>query len=153
MKTQAEHADFMTKYCGCDKLVCQWFESYFDNRSQIVQCTDVSGKQVKSTPLAVSRGVVQGSVLGPTLYSVYTYDLLDNMRYGSAHMYADDTQVLVHTPLDVTHINNTVNLVNDDLSAVDQWSRENGLVLNAQKCSFILLGTRHQVEFLRDANP
>lgn len=74
--------------------------------------------------------MVKGSVLGPTLFSViHTYDLLENMKYGSAHIYADDTQVLVYTPLDVTHIINTVDLLNKDLSAVVQWSKENYLVL------------------------
>lgn len=106
------------RYCGCNTAVCQWFESSLTNGSQIVQCTDMWKKQVRSTPIEVFQGVVQGSVLGPTMYFVYTNDLLENLRYGSAHKYADDTQVLVL--LDDAKISNYVHDPNDDLSAVVQ---------------------------------
>lgn len=50
-------------------------------------------------------------------------DLLEIMRYESTH--EDDTHILVHTSLDVTQINSTVDDPNEDLTAVMKWSREN----------------------------
>ena len=41
-----------------------WFTNYF---SDIVQCVKLEG--MLSRPLAVSMGVPQGSILGPTLFS------------------------------------------------------------------------------------
>ena len=43
-----------------------WFTNYFSER---VQCVKSEG--LLSRPLAVSMGVPQGSILGPTLFSVY----------------------------------------------------------------------------------
>lgn len=110
-----------------------------------MQYVDVSGKRIKSTPVA--RGVVQVSVLELTLYSVYTCDLLNNIMYGSAHMYADDTQVLVHMPLDITIIKNTL------INLMRTYQRlSNGLVRNGRKRMYILLVTRYLVEFIRATN-
>ncbi|KAI5638186.1 reverse transcriptase (RNA-dependent DNA polymerase) domain-containing protein [Phthorimaea operculella] len=141
------------KYCGCDETVCSWFRSYFEHRMQVVECTDISGRTIKSTALPVNRGVVQGSVLGPTLYSVYTCDLLSCLKYGSAHMYADDTQLIMHTALDRSSILQAVEHLNRDITSIVEWSLKNDLVLNAQKCSYILLGTKHQVETVQSVSP
>ena len=47
----------------------------------------------------VDYGVPQGSVLGPILFLSYTADVsIVAARHGvSAHSYADDTQLYVHT--------------------------------------------------------
>ena len=50
---------------------------------------------VKSDLLPVSMGLPQGSVLGrqPTLFTLFTNDLLPFVRSGSLYMFADDTTV------------------------------------------------------------
>ena len=47
-----------------------WFTNYFSDR---VQCVKSEG--LLSGPLAVSTGVPQGSILRPTLFSVYINDV------------------------------------------------------------------------------
>ena len=49
---------------GIDVVLLQWARSYLTGRSQLVK---VSG--VLSTPQLLLRGVPQGSVLGPLLFS------------------------------------------------------------------------------------
>ncbi|KAG8286467.1 hypothetical protein J6590_059662, partial [Homalodisca vitripennis] len=39
-----------------------------------------------------------GSCLGPVLFSIYTSDLADTIRFGSLHSYADDCQLLLPYP-------------------------------------------------------
>ena len=48
---------------------------------------------VKSDLLPVSMAIPQGSVLGPTLFTLFTNDLSPSVRSGSLYMFADDTTV------------------------------------------------------------
>ena len=56
--------------------VLKWFESYLHNRKQFVM---IDG--VKSDVKDLKFGVLQGSVLGPTLYSLYFSPLSDIVRH------------------------------------------------------------------------
>ena len=47
-----------------------WVTKYFSDR---VKCVNSEG--LSSGPLAISMGVPQGSILGPTLFSVYVTDV------------------------------------------------------------------------------
>jgi len=47
----------------------------------------------KSDMRPVSTGIPQGSVLGPTLFTVFTNDLPSSVHSGSLYMFADDTAV------------------------------------------------------------
>uniref|UniRef100_A0A8C7NVK1 Reverse transcriptase domain-containing protein n=1 Tax=Oncorhynchus mykiss TaxID=8022 RepID=A0A8C7NVK1_ONCMY len=63
-----------------------WFTNYFSDR---VQCVKSEG--LLSRPLTVSMGVPQGSILGPTLFSVYINDVALAASESLIHLYADDT--------------------------------------------------------------
>uniref|UniRef100_A0A8K9UZ04 Reverse transcriptase domain-containing protein n=1 Tax=Oncorhynchus mykiss TaxID=8022 RepID=A0A8K9UZ04_ONCMY len=62
-----------------------WFTNYFSDR---VQCVKSEG--LLSGPLAVSMGVPQGSILGPTLFSVYINEVALAAGESLIHLYADD---------------------------------------------------------------
>ena len=80
-----------------NKLRCQfgmrgcllnWLTSYLTSR---LQYTVLNGQ--RSSLCSMSSGVPQGSVLGPTLFTLYTSDLVASIHSGSVYMYADDTTV------------------------------------------------------------
>ena len=51
-----------------------------------------------SGPLAVSMGVPQGSILGPTLFSVFINDVALAAGDSLIHLYADDTILYTSGP-------------------------------------------------------
>ena len=65
-----------------------WLKSY---RKVWKQVTIVNG--VHSGILPVSYGISQGSVLGPTLFTMFTNDLPTSVVSGSVYMFADDTTI------------------------------------------------------------
>ena len=78
----------LERHFGIKGLTLDWLKSYLTGRKQF---TVLNG--VKSDLLSVSMGIPQGSVLGPTLFTLFTNDLPLSVRSGSLYMFADDTTV------------------------------------------------------------
>ena len=63
-----------------------WFSNYLTNRAQ-----QVKSEHHLSQSLSVTKGVPQGSILGPTLFSIYINNIACSVKDASIHLYADDT--------------------------------------------------------------
>ena len=71
--------------------VLDWLRSYLSERTQSVKIGDE-----KSEPIRLARGVPQGSILGPSLFSLYVAPIEDIKSYGLNYaVYADDRQLYV----------------------------------------------------------
>jgi retron-type reverse transcriptase len=77
---------------GLSGTTLKWIKSYLSQRSQYV-----SVRNKISSEVTITRGVAQGSVLGPLLFSLYISQLEDILDAHSldAMVYADDTQIYV----------------------------------------------------------
>jgi len=75
-------------YFRIDGYLLDWLKDYLSNRKQF---TVMNGK--KSDYAQVTYGIPQGSVLGRTLFNLYTSDLPDSVTSGEVYMYADDTTI------------------------------------------------------------
>ena len=67
-----------------------WFKSYLTDRYQKCSVNDNLSKSRK-----LYCGVPQGSTLGPLLFLLYINDLPNCLKYSTAKMYADDTNITI----------------------------------------------------------
>lgn len=86
-------------------------------------------------PKSVWKGLPQGSVLSPILYSLYTYDLDKSVdSFCQVLQYADDLALYVK----VQSINQAADRLNSALSYLGDWLHLHGLCLAVQKSSVVV---------------
>lgn len=82
-----------------------FFQFYLENRTQQVRDNDKISNQ-----LSVTSGVLQGRILGPLLFAIYSFNKTKRLKYCQCQLYPD-TQFLYsfHPSLVVTAIANVDN--------------------------------------------
>ena len=103
----------------------KWFYSYMCGRSQKVLWNDQL-----SSPLPVTHGVPQGSILGPLLFLVYINDLPSSID-SKIFIYADDTSV--YQPLEHNKTQENMLKMQRNLDKIFEWSRLWHLEFKASK--------------------
>uniref|UniRef100_A0A8K9V2K0 Reverse transcriptase domain-containing protein n=1 Tax=Oncorhynchus mykiss TaxID=8022 RepID=A0A8K9V2K0_ONCMY len=106
-----------------------WFTNYFSDR---VQCVKSEG--LLSGPLAVSMGVPQGSILGPTLFSVYINEVALAAGESLIHLYADDTILYNSGP----SLDTVLTTLQASFNAIQLSFRGLQLLLNTSKTKCML---------------
>lgn len=110
----------------------QLLYSYLTGRRQAV----AAGGCV-SELLSLERGVPQGSILGPLLFSAYINDLPLILSHCETRMFADDVQLIKHCHLGL--IEDCVESINTELKTIFEWSSNNGLLLNPNKTKCLVI--------------
>jgi len=113
----------------------QLIRSYLSQRKQNV-CVNNS----MSSPLNVTKGVPQGSILGPLLFNLYINDLPEVLHSANIHIYADDIQLYMFC--DKNSISQCINNLNDELERVNEWALKNHLCINPSKSKCLLIGKK-----------
>ena len=119
----------------------RWFDNYLNGRRQRV-C--ING--VQSCWTDILRGVPQGSILGPLLFTIYVNDLPQSVVHGKIKQYADDTTLYTVSD-NITDLSNNLSM---DLAGVTEWVERNGLQLNQAKTQMILLSRKKRSKELEN---
>ena len=108
----------------------KWFQDYLTGRRQRV-CVG----EEKSGWTNIMKGVPQGSILGPLLFTIYVNDL-PKVVSQSVKQYADDTTMFhaANSPSELGAI------LEADLQNVSKWVEDNKLQLNVNKTQLLLMG-------------
>jgi len=82
-----------------------------------------------SSPLVMSMGVPQGSILGPLLFSLYINDLPSVCSDVCIQMYADDTVIYTHGK----NSQQVAEKLTQSMVHVSEWLHQSSLKLNINK--------------------
>jgi hypothetical protein len=138
-------------YYGCDSIALKWFTSYLFERTQYVETRSDDGSLLVSAASPVSRGVPQGSILGPLLFILYSTDVVKKIKHCNYHLYADDLQLYISFKPDDTKI--AVTKLNSDLEDISHWCEKNNLLLNPDKSKFVILGSKFLIKGIAERKP
>ena len=119
------------KFYGLSDHALSLMRSYLFSRYQIVKLRDTF-----STWQKVSRGVPQGSILGPTLFNIFMNDLEYAIKQRRIVNYADDTNIHC-SGKDVRAVQNNLSI---DLENATSWFIQNGMKPNPDKYQAMVLG-------------
>ena len=116
---------------GMSKDACNLVMSYLSNRRQLVKIGDC-----RSSWLNVSKGVPQGSIMGPLLFNIFINDMFFTMS--NIYNYADDN-TLSEVGSDITEVTDRLQSSTIDLL---KWFRANGMQANPNKFQLMFLGNK-----------
>lgn len=114
--------------CGVRGVPLNLFKDYLTNREQYVSLSSVN-----SEPRSITRGIPQGSCLGPLLFLVSINDLPSSDLIGTLCMFADDAALFYNCD----DINVNVQEASVDLETVQSQLNGIGLFINVAKSACI----------------
>lgn len=115
------------EFVGIRGQLLKWIEAFLRQRTLRVRVGDTLSEHRE-----IHSGVPQGSVLGPVLYILYTFDLPQHLEC-NVSIFADDTKIFGNPLIDYDRLQ-------EDLNRIANWSKEWLINLNASKCTVLHIG-------------
>ena len=132
-----KHNILLSKLSALDIPPCvlNWIISFLTDRSQV--CKTAEGHF--STLHPITRSIIQGSGIGPTLWIIMESDLQALSTVNLLFKYADDTNLLVPENTDVS--------LGEEFSHLKDWAQDNGMIINLSKTKELVLHRPHPNKF------
>lgn len=123
--------DKLSSY-GVRGLALKLISSYLSGRRQRVAAADDSGNLIFSDQIILTKGVPQGSILGPILFLLHMNDVPLSVE-SEISLYADDTTLAVSA----TSNDELRMKIEEDLSRLSRWFNMNGMEINKSKTQLV----------------
>ena len=117
--------------CGLDNNPVSFMRSYLTNRLQRCKINNSFSEWTK-----ISAGVPQGSILGPLLFNIFVNDIFLFLQKCDLANYADDSTMCTSDK----SVSTIIDSLSHEFIILSKWFYTSFMVLNANKCSFMLLG-------------
>ena len=124
---------YRLRKAGVSESASAWFESYLSQRQQVVKIQDTL-----SSPLPLTVGEPQGSILGPVPFTLYVNDLFRVPKHWKPLGYVDDTKLFLGFPSNKLH--DVISAVNEDLKEILSWCCRNSLLIDPDKTKLLHVG-------------
>ena len=121
------------KAYGLDETSVKLIKSYLTERKQCVKVGNVC-----SSLRNLEKGVPQGSILGPTLYNIFTNDIFYFVENSTLVNYADDNSLtFAHENADIMKCT-----LEEESNVLIKWFSDNGIRANPDKFQGIAIGKK-----------
>ena len=121
---------------GLNYSSCCLLADYLSDRKQRVKLGNS-----RSSWNTLTKGVPQGSILGPLLFNVFINDLFLFIEKCSLYNYADDNSLSVFSP----STDEVIDYLRHDSQISIDWFNSNGMEANPEKFQFMLLSSKPTV--------
>lgn len=121
---------------GIRGRVFDLFNTYLNNRSQIVQINNTQSKIYET-----KYNVAQGSKLGPLMFLIFMNDFFLLKLNGSLQLYADDSSITYISDNFIT----MKGAIDEDLKKIGNWFKNNLLIINADKTKILIFKSKKDI--------
>ena len=116
------------KHYGIEGCALKLLKNYLSNRKQYVELNNVKSEMCK-----IKTGVLQGSILGPSLFVIYVNDIYKDSSILHAIIIADDTTLTANLEkISANTRKDLENKINSEMNKINIWLKANRLPLNIQ---------------------
>ena len=112
-----------------------WIDDFLCSRFQRVKI----GESL-SRALPVTSGVIQGSVLGPTLFNIFVNDVDKCLNYCNIIKYADDIRIYLSSSKSTSDMTSLRRNMQTDIDNLSSWASQSGMSFNVGKCFSVTFG-------------
>ena len=114
---------------GFSNNACLLIASYLIDRKQRVKLGNS-----RSAWSTLSKGVPQGSIMGPLLFNIFVHDMYYDIKKCILFNYADDNTLFFASP----DVNDVLNVLQTEAEIAIKWYSVNGMKANPNKFQFLI---------------